>query len=844
MEDWHWAHVPETTMQLLRVGMSTDPRPTCVFDPGPQGLRQWIPRAVNVRETVVNRLTAEVLTGQYKCQEKLNGVYVVWDGARLWTKYGNPIRSDECELFMKYLPPGFALVGELYLGNGPHERDIAATLSNNKLPALKLLPSGIRNASRSRIWNHARLVAFDVPGLGAREDAMKWSYAARYELLRHVVGAWSRKITDPSNESIVHTALPLQLIRQYDMIHLPALFQEVVHGEPWEMRKYPGFGIPKTVKFNNQTRHEWRANPGNGWLPEDGDVVTLFHKNVRSSGEGLMLWRQDAPWQTMATQRRTHALLKYKPTIVSMGVVFSAPEHTHHRNIDDAIMGDEKSRLPGYQIRLRWWDKTKGHWTYIVPYIPSVLEPARVLAMYPIDQAVFFTFVMYESKPLYVRALGSALSHRDAVSVQDAAAWAVRARESPNGHQLLVGVPSLEYIRDASLWTPGEMRPLFPSQYNWSPTMFVNGACVTRRIRPGMLALSARFSKSVVYVSFNTLRDSLRSAQRAVDVATREARTRRTIALTPEIKNWIQHNIQVRKPYHILVYLIFVVAQWVHSADVEVDWWTHGNKTMRHMLTEWGPFQCIAPVKSAFPIFHWGYAMMRVAVTVLASVWLRMGDIEFHNELHQRGVSFLEALCVAVENFVKGTLAVRWNTPQMMAALFPPKMALQQRTLFTKTYTEHQIHIGLVFKYMADCAGIDSGHLVEISKQRRGMDSGGDNDDGTNFVPILQGGSPSGLTHIPLNTVDLHNIWKTNDYYNSAFQETVLRRDNVWRPSVETLIFEGDTCIPLPDPSIVPQALYPNPENGMSGGVSDSNSAWRAMRAAMLTRMHNNASEK
>ena len=163
--------------------------------------------------------------------------------------------------------------------------------------------------------------------------AQQWTYGARYELLRHVVGAWSRKLTsEPKSDVMVHTAYPLQLIRQYDMIDLPKMFREVVHGVPWEQREYPGFGIPRTKKVDltGMGHHVWRAYEECNWLAEDGDTTAMFRKNVRASGEGLMLWRQDARWQTSGG-RRTQAILKYKPTVLTVGVVFATPEHTHHR---------------------------------------------------------------------------------------------------------------------------------------------------------------------------------------------------------------------------------------------------------------------------------------------------------------------------------------------------------------------------------------------------------------------------------------------------------------------------------------------------------------------------------
>jgi hypothetical protein len=689
---WHWQNAPAAVAMVTQVGMYGGPLPVCAFEPGPRGLSYWIPRAMNVRDTVVQQLTEKVLSNNYHCQEKLNGVFVLWDGAHLWSKSGNPVDSDGARRFTQFLPPGFPLVGEMYLaqlcvwgsiyffvvsscrththtqlppGYGPHERSIASTLVKNELPSLQTLPPGTRKESRDVMWSHARLVAFDVPGLISGTDNQQWTYGARYELLRHVVGAWSRKVTgDPENDRIAHTSYPLQLIRQYDMIYLPDMFREVVHGVPWEQRKFPGFGIPRTKKVDdpsNKGKYVWRAYEAFHWLPEDGDAVTLFPPNVRASGEGLMLWRQDAPWQMAG--RRTQAILKYKPTVLTVGVVFASPEHTHHK---DMKANDEEGRLPGYQVRLRWWDNVKGHWTYVVPYISAAFDPARVMTMYPLDQPVFFTFLMYESKPLYPRAIGRSLPHRDAVAVQEAAAaLAGQVLVGGSVSDTLDGVPSLELLRNPNLWNSGEMRALFPSQVPWSPIMFVLGARAMRRIQPGIVGVTARVPSASFVMSFQTLQRALLETKKSAHEAVVQARMATTEKLVPECTHWLNHNVQPNKPHHTLVYLLFVVARWSQTTNSGVDWWAdipHQCHAMRHMLTEWGPFKCIAPERNALPLLYWNYAMLRAGVTILASVWLRLGDIEFHRLPSAISVTHItEGTCASCET-VAHCFSMPWWT--------------------------------------------------------------------------------------------------------------------------------------------------------------------------------------
>lgn len=69
---WHWQTAPEAVARVTQFAKYNDPVPVRAFDPGPRGLGYWVPRAMNVRETILNQLTATVLSKEYRCQEKLN----------------------------------------------------------------------------------------------------------------------------------------------------------------------------------------------------------------------------------------------------------------------------------------------------------------------------------------------------------------------------------------------------------------------------------------------------------------------------------------------------------------------------------------------------------------------------------------------------------------------------------------------------------------------------------------------------------------------------------------------------------------------------------------------------
>ena len=190
--------------------------------------------------------------------------------------------------------------------------------------------------------------------------------------------------------------------------------------------------------------------------------------NKVCSGEGLMFWDQTAQWELRGGgMRSTHSILKYKPRALSVGIVTTIePDHTHRsrRNTAD---GDTDDALPGYTIGLDWWDVMSGQWVKLRPFVSPNYGAARCATEFALDQSVFFTFVMYDRKPHFLRALGTHLSQWDAVSVKTG----LEQRSgnvtltSGEAHQLL---RTVDDIRTASAWHNGDVCVLFPTTVSWS----------------------------------------------------------------------------------------------------------------------------------------------------------------------------------------------------------------------------------------------------------------------------------------------------------------------------------------------------------------------------------------
>lgn len=397
MQIQHWDGLPDAAAPYVTAAVPTK---RVSFETRKRGLMWYIPKALGAHYHILGQIRTGSVYQGYRCQEKLNGAYVCWDGEQLWSKTGGRIEPPDA--FVQYLPPGFPLVGELFLGNGHHERSFAATLAQGKLPSEETLGVGV---NRRVIWKHARIVAFDVPGI-----VDDWPYAARHQLLCVVVGVWSKR----KNERMYQESaaeLPVQVIIQYPMDQLPALFVEIIHGVPHHQRKHPPFGMPTFTDIRGAVG--WRTpNP----YPRMETGVP---------GEGCMLWHQDERWHGRGTTGSTTAILKFKPLFLTTGTVGSeGVQHSQHRQLlkrtlrdgDDLPAAADEPDLPGYHVTLH--THVSGDQQTIKAYVSASHTMEGLRQKFRPGARVFFVFFMFERLPMYPRALGPELLLEQAQQVQ------------------------------------------------------------------------------------------------------------------------------------------------------------------------------------------------------------------------------------------------------------------------------------------------------------------------------------------------------------------------------------------------------------------------------------------
>jgi len=99
---------------------------------------------------------------QYLVSEKVDGVRGYWDGQRLWTRAGHPIRPPA---WFTAALPSLTLDGELWLGRGRFEETSAAIR---------------REMPREAEWRQMRYQVFELPGAPG-------SFAERAERIRQIV---------------------------------------------------------------------------------------------------------------------------------------------------------------------------------------------------------------------------------------------------------------------------------------------------------------------------------------------------------------------------------------------------------------------------------------------------------------------------------------------------------------------------------------------------------------------------------------------------------------------------------------------------------------------------------
>lgn len=291
-----------------------------------------------------------------------------------------------------------------------------------------------------------------------------------------------------------------------------------------------------------------------------------------------MLWDQEAQWTARgAAGRTTTATLKFKPTVLSTGVVSQEP-----------YLPKSSDGSPCYHVHLRWYDRLAGREIDAGAWVPPALDARRAALRFALNSRVFFSFILYQNeRPQHLHAIGPRrrcvppprqLSYWDAVDVQTAMRGALVPEGAASGI-VLNRLPRLDDLRRADTWRTGECWPLFPT-FVWDAREFLR-----RSVGEARLAASTLLTTGASANRFST-RDRRQGEQREERGRRRETEEVVHTLLPKHSANWLalRRNFLPR----FLVASTLFLSAWVRTASRPRDWWLDEPRRPTTPLEEFG----------------------------------------------------------------------------------------------------------------------------------------------------------------------------------------------------------------------------------------------------------------
>ena len=340
-------------------------------------------------------------------------------------------------------------------------------------------------------------------------------------------------------------------------------------------------------------------------------------------------------------------------------------------------------------ISVNWWDHIRGRWATLRPYVSAHYGAARCATLFSLNQKVFFTFVMYDKQPKFMRAIGPLLSHWDAVNIKGMLEKRKGAPPFTPGEQRLSD-QSLDVIRDASLWQGGDVCALFPVGFNWNPQTWLMSSSAQKKRR---LAPNPSLSPDATWSVKN--RDSILDAVQKASNLQRAQRAQIQKEMDDHLPRFFEKILDDKETFlpRFLLMCTLVTAAWIRRNKAETNWWgDEGPVTDRTgLLHHWGPFHVETPNNAGYgPL--WVSAQLRMVLTMIASTWLRFGGIfqyqgmAFPDLVDTKQVEkFVTSLIGTVRTFMDDTIIPRWNQVSVKQQLYPEDSKAFTTNLFDTT---------------------------------------------------------------------------------------------------------------------------------------------------------------
>ncbi|PKI82699.1 hypothetical protein MVES_003535 [Malassezia vespertilionis] len=216
----------------------------------------------------------------------LDGVRAVWDGARLWSRYGREWHAPSW--FTKLLPPDLSLDGELWVGRNLFD-----------------YTSGICRSSRHDEWEHVKYMIFDTPSMPNASVEDRWALLAERFPIVHSNDTQS--VHAPGVYMVGYEACTCQA-------HLDTILQRILalDGEGVMLRR------PKSVYEYKRSKCLYKLKPT---LDAEARVVAYEKGQNRITGlVGSLVCDtlSDPPRRFRVGSGLTDALRKHPPEIGSV----------------------------------------------------------------------------------------------------------------------------------------------------------------------------------------------------------------------------------------------------------------------------------------------------------------------------------------------------------------------------------------------------------------------------------------------------------------------------------------------------------------------------------------------
>jgi hypothetical protein len=292
--------------------------------------------------------------------------------------------------------------------------------------------------------------------------------------------------------------------------------------------------------------------------------------------------------------------------------------------------------------------------------------------MFAQDQMVFFTFVMYDKRPQFLKALGPHLNHADTLDVQ---AMMLRSDVA----NALRSARPLDTVRDASMWDIGETHILFPTSFDWklgewlqySMPQYSRRVSANRRLNPDLA-----WQPSLKQTLYSVTKASIDGYKKRATELQRETE-RKIGSLFGGWLSVLDANVLPR----FLVSMVLVIAAWIRQRGATAEWWGQEGFPSVGVVQRWGPFHINVP-KNANNAVKWMGSQLGVVLTMVASCWLRYG-MAFRSKTilssddmgPQQAEKYIKALEKEMKtNFIPNVLRKRWDDENVRRYIHPPEV--------------------------------------------------------------------------------------------------------------------------------------------------------------------------